>query len=88
VQISGTIQAGARYTFEQAKIYWPDDSAAAPMLQGLVGDTAEPVASGLAPEFQAAVSAYINLDINVIPGAHLGIQIGSGSTFGVTLFDA
>ncbi|KAK4116057.1 hypothetical protein N656DRAFT_841568 [Canariomyces notabilis] len=88
VQISGTMQAGARYTFEQAEIYWPDDGAAAPVLQGLVGDTAEPVASGLAPEFQAAVPAYVDLDINVTPEAHLGIQIGGGSAFGVTLFDA
>ena len=88
VQISGTMQAGARYTFEQAEMYWPDDGAAAPVLQGLVGDTAEPVASGLVPEFQAAVSASVDLDINVTPEARLGIQIGGGSAFGVTLVDA
>ncbi|KAK3896397.1 hypothetical protein C8A05DRAFT_40082, partial [Staphylotrichum tortipilum] len=71
VQISGTMQAGARYTFEQAEMYWPDDGAAAPVLQGL-----------------AAVSASVDLDINVTPEARLGIQIGGGSAFGVALVDA
>ena len=88
VQISGTMQVGARYTFEQAEMYWPDDGEASPVLQNLIGDTADPVESGLSPEFQAAVTASVDIDINVTPEAHIGIQIGGGSTFGITLVDA
>ena len=88
VQISGTMQVGARYRFEQAEMYWPDDGTAAPVLANLVGDTAEPVEAGLVPEFQAAVAASVDLDVNVTPEARLGIQIGGGSSFGITLVDA
>lgn len=87
VQISGTMQVGARYTFERAEMYWPDDGEASPVLQNLI-DPPESVEAGLSPEFQAAVTASFNIDINVTPEAHIGIQIGGGSTFGITLVDA
>ncbi|KAH8889137.1 hypothetical protein GQ53DRAFT_653194, partial [Thozetella sp. PMI_491] len=87
VQISGTMQVGARYTFEQAEIYWPDDGEAAPVLQNLI-DPPERVDSGLVPEFQAAVTASVDIDVKVTPEAHIGIQIGGGSKFGITLVDA
>ena len=45
------MQVGARYRFEQAEMYWPDDGEASRVLGNLVGGTAEPVAAGLVPEF-------------------------------------
>ncbi|ETS82826.1 hypothetical protein PFICI_04702 [Pestalotiopsis fici W106-1] len=90
VQISGTMQVGARYTFEKAEVYWPqdDDGDAASKIQDLLGNP-EPVDSGLVPEFQASVSASVDIDIKITPEAHIGIQVGGGSFIGgVSIVDA
>ena len=72
VQISGTMQVGARYNFERAEVYWPQDSDSAgyAKIQDLVGDP-EPTESGIVPEFQAAVTASADLDILVTPEVSL-----------------
>lgn len=90
VQVSGTMKAGARYTFEKAEVYWPqdDDGDASTKIQDLLDDP-EPVETGLVPEFQAEVTASVDVDIRVTPEAHIGIQVGgSGIVNSVTLVDA
>ncbi|KAK0721639.1 hypothetical protein B0T26DRAFT_673439 [Lasiosphaeria miniovina] len=63
----------------------PEDGTAAPVLWNLVGDTPDTVAAGPVPEFQAAVTPSVDLDVKVTPEARLGIQIRVGSSFGLTL---
>lgn len=74
IQVSGTVQAGARYTFEKAEVYFPqdDNGTAASKIQGLFEDP-EPVETGIVPEFQASVTASIDVDIIITPEAHIGI---------------
>lgn len=90
VQISGTMSVGAKYTFEKAEVYWPQDSDSADYskINDLIGDP-EPVESGIEPQFQASVQASADLDILVTPEANIGITVG-GTSFlgGVTLVDA
>jgi hypothetical protein len=66
------MQIGARYNFEKAEVYWPQDSDSAgySQIQDLIGDP-EPTESGIVPEFQAAVSASADLDILVTPEVSL-----------------
>lgn len=68
VHVSGTIKAGARYTFEKAEVYWPqdDDGDASSKIQDLLDDP-EPVETGLVPDFQAEVKASVDIDIRVTP---------------------
>ncbi|OAA41490.1 Chitinase II [Beauveria brongniartii RCEF 3172] len=87
IQVSGTMQVGARYTFDKTEMWWPDDDEAKPVLQNLL-DNPEPVKTGLVPEFKAAVAASIDVDFKVTPEAHIGIKIGGGGSFGITLVDA
>ena len=73
------MQIGARYNFEKAEVYWPQDSDSAgySKIQDLIGDP-EPTESGIVPEFQAAVSASADLDILVTPEvslAHLHVLL-------------
>jgi hypothetical protein len=71
-------------------VYWPqdDDGAASSKIQDLLEDP-EPVETGLVPEFQAEVTASVDIDIRVTPEAHIGIQVGgSGILNSVTLVDA
>lgn len=83
IQVSGTVQAGARYTFEKAEVYFPqdDDGSAASKIQGLLDDP-EPVETGLVPEFKADVTASIDVDIRITPEAHIGIQVGGSNILG------
>ncbi|KAF7536258.1 hypothetical protein G7054_g4665 [Neopestalotiopsis clavispora] len=90
IQVSGTVQAGARYTFEKAEVYFPqdDDGSTASKIQGLLDDP-EPVETGIVPEFKAEVTASIDVDINITPEAHIGIHVGGSSLLGdTTLVDA
>ncbi|KAJ6024671.1 hypothetical protein N7540_005468 [Penicillium herquei] len=90
VQLSGTISAGARYTFEKSEVFWPegDDSTDYSKIKDLVDDP-EPVSSGLKPSFQENVQASADLDIMVTPEANIGIVVGGSALLGgVTLVDA
>lgn len=62
------MQVGARYNFDKAEIYWPDDpdSAGYQQIKDLIGNP-EPVETGIVPQFQAAVQASADLDILVTP---------------------
>jgi hypothetical protein len=62
------MQVGARYSFEKAEVYWPQDSDSEgySKIQDLLGDP-EPVQSGLTPQFQASVTASADLDILITP---------------------
>jgi hypothetical protein len=62
------MSVGARYNFERAEVYWPEDtdSAGYTAIKDLLGDP-EPVEAGIVPEFQAAVTASADLDILVTP---------------------
>ncbi|KAJ5715268.1 uncharacterized protein N7483_012449 [Penicillium malachiteum] len=90
VQLSGTMPAGARYTFEKSEVFWPegDGSTDYSKIKDLVDDP-EPVSSGLEPSFQANVQASADLDIMVTPEANIGIVVGGSALLGgVTLVDA
>ncbi|KAL2821672.1 hypothetical protein BJX63DRAFT_427669 [Aspergillus granulosus] len=90
VQISGTMSVGAKYTFDKAEVYWPQDADEADYskINDLIDDP-EPVESGLVPEFSASVQASADLDILVTPEANIGINVGGSSLLGgVTLVDA
>lgn len=48
VQISGTMSVGARYTFDKAEVYWPQDSDSTDYskINDLIGDP-QPVQTGI-----------------------------------------
>jgi hypothetical protein len=80
------MSVGAKYTFEKAEVYWPQDSDSAD--EGKIHDLVrnpEPVKTGIEPQFQASA----DLDILVTLEANIGIQVGGISSLGgVTLVDS
>jgi hypothetical protein len=66
------MQVGARYNFERAEVYWPQDSDSAgySQIQDLVGQP-QPTKQGIVPQFQAAVTVSADLDILVTPEVSL-----------------
>lgn len=88
VQIAGQMEIGARYNFERAEVYWPEESEDLSKIRDLV-KSPETGDQGLVPQFDASVQASADLDILVTPEANMGIRVGGGAgIFGSALVDA
>ena len=88
MQIAGQMQIGARYNFERAEVYWPEESEDLSKIRDLVKGP-ETIDQGLVPQFDASVQASADLDILVTPEANMGIRVGGGAgIFGSALVDA
>ncbi|KAK4864821.1 hypothetical protein LT330_001444 [Penicillium expansum] len=90
ITLFGSLDAGAKMSYEKAEIFRPqdDDLQAKYSTLGLESKTESPAPGTVEPVFHAGVAVDTQIDILITPQASIGIKIGGGKIVtGKTLMD-